>query len=60
MKDWKLAAGVLVLVVIDLIILLVYTIVVVSSPEGVELRETLNRENPSTSEEVRTQCPLQM
>jgi hypothetical protein len=50
MKDWKLAAGVLVLVLVDLVILLVYTAVEVS--QGVEVRSTLNRENPSRSEQV--------
>jgi hypothetical protein len=50
MKDWKLAAGVLVLVLVDLAILLVYTAIEVS--QGVKVKSTLNKENPSRSEQV--------
>ena len=50
MKDWKLATGVLVLVLVDLVILVVYT--AIETSQGVEVRTTLNRENPSRSEQV--------
>ena len=50
MKDWKLATGVLVLVLVDLVILVVYT--ALETSQGVEVRTTLNRENPSRSEQV--------
>ena len=51
MKDWKLAVGVLVLVVIDLTILITFT--VIEGLNGVETITTLNKENPSRSDEVR-------
>lgn len=50
MKDWKLAIGVLVLVLVDLVILLVYT--AIEAARGVEVRSTLNRENPTRSDQV--------
>ena len=53
MKDWKLAVGILVMVVIDLIILIPYSVM-----EGLEgsVRRQENRENPFKSDEV---CMLQ-
>ena len=51
LKDWHLALGVLVLVLLDLTILLVYTVV-----EGAKGKHTAtsvsNRENPSDIEGV--------
>ena len=49
-KDWKLAVGVLVLMVVDLVILITYT--AIEGARGVVVVSTLNKENPSRSEEV--------
>ena len=50
LKDWKLAIGVLVMVTIDLIILVPLTIV--EWFDGFEPEEVLDKENPTSSDEV--------
>ena len=53
-SDWKLALGVLILVVIDVVILVTYTTVIEASNGGRESRaqRILNREDPTLSEPV--------
>lgn len=50
LKDWKLGVGVMVLVLIDLSILVSYTIV--EGLQGIQVISAVNKEDPSRSEEV--------
>ena len=50
LKDWKLALGVLSLVIIDLLILVTYS--AIEGSNGVEVELILNKENPIRSEGV--------
>lgn len=52
LKDWKLAVGVLILVITDFIILIIYTCFEDTVVGGVEVELTSNKENPSRSEGV--------